>query len=112
MPKWNFLAPYEASFLEDSCSVRPHIIFGQRIAADARLIESFPIQDWKGIFDNLVRKIFEFNELDCYHGDIRLDEIYYSKARDRFFLVNTCWMRNPIRAYDYSDAIRIEGPVH
>ena len=94
-------------------SILPAFIESFKIeTADARLIESFPIQDNKRIFDNLVRKILEFNELDCYLGDIRLDKIYYSKVRDRIFPVNTCWMRNPIRAYDYSDAIRIEGPVH
>ena len=38
----NFLAPYEAHFLDDGYAVRTYVILGQRIANDARLLESFP----------------------------------------------------------------------
>ena len=55
--KLNFLAPYDAQFLKDGYPVRTHIIFGQRIEKDARLIECFPNAERKGIFYKLVSKV-------------------------------------------------------
>ena len=67
------------------------VICAQKLAKDAGLMEVVCSKSIEPSVSQLIGKVEAMNQGGCFHGDIKLSEIYYSRNFSKHFLVNPRW---------------------